>query len=214
MNRKSPVVESEVTVVNPFGLDERPAALVVRTMERYPDCVVQLQKGDLVINAASMMGVMMLAACRGTRLQIHAEGPSAAEAVDELVALVGGTNLILSDLERELKHFYVDKEYRGTVALVDALCSAYGKEFHHLRSRLSVDAVVDRLAFKLKMIRHRPEVYDKLIGLGGRSESYVSVRSTLHLCDLNDFVQELTTRLNQIDDDSGVARTLQSAPQQ
>ena len=69
----------DVTVANTYGLHARPAAEFVKLASQY-ECEVMVAK--------DIMGVMMLAAERGSRLQIRASGVDAREAVDALVDLV------------------------------------------------------------------------------------------------------------------------------
>ena len=80
------VVEAEVTIVNPQGLHARPAHLVVVTANQFP-CTISVCRDDLEVDAKSIMSLMMLAAEKGVRLRVRAEGPQAAEAVRALAAL-------------------------------------------------------------------------------------------------------------------------------
>lgn len=78
-----------VVVKNRQGLHARPAAEFVKLASSY-ECEVFVQKEDLEVNGKSIMGVMMLAAEPGTRLEIRAVGEDCREAVEALVALVEG----------------------------------------------------------------------------------------------------------------------------
>ncbi len=75
-----------VTVVNAQGLHARPAHLVVKTANRFP-CRIEVVRGELEVDAKSIMSLMMLAAEKGTELLIRAQGPRAREAVEALAAL-------------------------------------------------------------------------------------------------------------------------------
>lgn len=77
----------DVTVANTYGLHARPAAEFVKLASQY-ECEIMVAKDSLEVNGKSIMGVMMLAAERGSRLQIRASGVDAREAVDALVDLV------------------------------------------------------------------------------------------------------------------------------
>lgn len=88
MADSSDCVETEVEIVNSQGLHARPAHKVVVTANRFP-CAVYVAKDDLEVDAKSIMSLMMLAAEKGVRLKVRAEGESAAEAVEALVALFG-----------------------------------------------------------------------------------------------------------------------------
>ncbi len=78
----------EVEIVNMQGMHARPAHQVVLLANDFP-CKILVRKGDLEVDAKSIMSLMMLAAEKGSRLQIHAEGERAQEALaalDELFA--------------------------------------------------------------------------------------------------------------------------------
>ena len=78
--------EIEVEVVNSQGLHARPAHQVVKTANEYP-CSIWVAKGDQEVDAKSIMSLMMLAAEKGTKLKVRAEGPQAAAAVGALASL-------------------------------------------------------------------------------------------------------------------------------
>jgi phosphocarrier protein HPr len=73
-------VSREIEIVNRLGLHARPAAMVVKVAARF-EAEIFLIKDGTRINAKSIMGVMMLAAEFGSRLEIWAEGPDAEQAV-------------------------------------------------------------------------------------------------------------------------------------
>ncbi|MDT3678913.1 MAG: HPr family phosphocarrier protein [Burkholderiaceae bacterium] len=77
----------EVVVVNRLGLHARPSARLTATASRYR-AEVWLSKGTRRVNAKSIMGVMMLAAAKGSTLLIEADGPDEADAAEALRALV------------------------------------------------------------------------------------------------------------------------------
>lgn len=79
--------EREARIVNPLGMHARPAAEFVKTANRFRS-QVSVRRGDLTVNGKSIMGMMMLAAERGSTLVIAADGEDAAEALDALCALV------------------------------------------------------------------------------------------------------------------------------
>src|SRR5450432_4061480 len=80
-------VEKEITILNRLGLHARPSALFVRVATRYR-CEIWVSKEGEEINGKSIMGLMMLAAGQGSKLQVRAEGSDAAEAIKDLEALV------------------------------------------------------------------------------------------------------------------------------
>lgn len=74
-------------IVNRRGLHARAAAKFVTTAERFGAAVVVLKDGQEV-PAQSIMGLMMLGAGIGSRIEIRAEGWDAKEALDALSDLV------------------------------------------------------------------------------------------------------------------------------
>ena len=80
-------VEKEITIVNRLGLHARPAAMFVRIAGRFR-CEIWVEKEGEQINGKSIMGLMMLAAGQGSKLQIRCEGPDADKAMEELEELI------------------------------------------------------------------------------------------------------------------------------
>jgi phosphocarrier protein HPr len=78
---------SEVQIVNKYGLHARPAAELVKLANRFR-ADVWIRKEDVEVSGKSIMGVMMLAAECGSVVEIRARGDDAAEAVDALVKLI------------------------------------------------------------------------------------------------------------------------------
>ncbi len=76
-----------VTIVNKLGLHARAAAKFVTLASGFASQIT-LKRGEREVNGKSIMGVMMLAAGRGTVVEICAEGDDAGEAIDKLVALI------------------------------------------------------------------------------------------------------------------------------
>ncbi len=81
------VVRRDVTIINKLGLHARAAAKLV-TLAAGFDAEIRLRRDDREVDAKSIMGVMMLAAGKGTRLEVVASGPDAQVAVEQLQALV------------------------------------------------------------------------------------------------------------------------------
>lgn len=81
------VIVREVTVVNRLGLHARAAAKFVTLASRFA-AEIQVRNERRAVNGKSIMGVMMLAAGRGTRIELVAQGPQATEAVEQLALLV------------------------------------------------------------------------------------------------------------------------------
>ncbi len=77
----------DVHVANREGMHARPCAEFVRTASRFR-ASVRVEKNDLSVNGKSIMGVLMLAAERGSVLTITARGDDAKAAVEALARLV------------------------------------------------------------------------------------------------------------------------------
>jgi len=86
MTRKS-MVEKTVEIRNRAGLHARPAAEFVKLAGRF-DAEVRVRKAGLEVNGKSIMGVLMLAAERGSNITIQADGSDAGDAVSALADLV------------------------------------------------------------------------------------------------------------------------------
>ena len=80
-------IEKEITIINRLGLHARPAAMFVRISSRYRSEVWVEKEGEQ-INGKSIMGLMMLAAGQGSKLRVRAEGPDAAQAIQEIEELI------------------------------------------------------------------------------------------------------------------------------
>ena len=78
----------EVEIVNKLGLHARASAKLTQLAARY-GCEVHIERNGRKVNAKSIMGVMMLAAGKGSKLTLETAGPSEEEAMDALVALIG-----------------------------------------------------------------------------------------------------------------------------
>ena len=80
-------VNKKVTIKNKQGLHARPAALFVQLANKF-DSKIIIKKGDQAVNGKSIMGILMLAAEKGSKIIIEAEGSDAKEAILELERLV------------------------------------------------------------------------------------------------------------------------------
>ena len=82
-------IERQVEIVNPQGFHARPAAEFVRLAASFR-CDLWLEKDGVEVNAKSIMGVLMLAAEKGSQLMIHAKGDDADDALTALGDLIAG----------------------------------------------------------------------------------------------------------------------------
>jgi phosphocarrier protein len=76
-----------VTVVNQLGLHARAAARFVHLATRFQS-QIRVGHGARMMDGKSIMGILLLAAARGSTITISAEGHDESDAVDALVALV------------------------------------------------------------------------------------------------------------------------------
>lgn len=76
-----------VTVVNQLGLHARAAARFVHLATRF-ESQIRVTRDSKVMDGKSIMGILLLAASRGTTITVSAEGPDEATAVQALVELV------------------------------------------------------------------------------------------------------------------------------
>ncbi len=81
------MIKKTVTITNKFGLHARPAAMFVTAAAQFQSEVF-LVRDRLRVNGKSIMGVMMLAAERGTELTIEIDGPDEEAAMERLVAVI------------------------------------------------------------------------------------------------------------------------------
>ncbi|MET0395331.1 MAG: HPr family phosphocarrier protein [Longimicrobiaceae bacterium] len=78
---------TQVTILNKYGLHARPAAEFVKLANKF-QAEVFVAKDQVEVNGKSIMGVMMLAAERGSAVDIRANGDDAEAAVAALAKLV------------------------------------------------------------------------------------------------------------------------------
>ena len=77
----------DLTIENRNGLHARPAALFVKTSSKYRS-EVWVEKDGERVNGKSIMGLMMLAAGKGSVLRVSAEGEDAQTVLDALEQLI------------------------------------------------------------------------------------------------------------------------------
>jgi phosphocarrier protein HPr len=92
LSRKKPADDAnrcarEVVIQNRNGLHARPAAMLVKVSSRFR-AEIWVEKDGERVNGKSIMGLMMLAAGKGSKLTIVAEGADAERAADELQTLI------------------------------------------------------------------------------------------------------------------------------
>ena len=80
-------VHKDMVVQNKLGIHARPAAMFVKTANRF-GCEVMVEKDGETVNGKSIMGLMMLAAGPGSTLTVHCDGQDASQAAHELEQLL------------------------------------------------------------------------------------------------------------------------------
>jgi len=83
------LITKKVIIRNKLGLHARPAAMFVQIANKY-DCEINVKRGNSEINGKSIMGILTLAANKGSKILLKAEGPDAESAVAELERLLSG----------------------------------------------------------------------------------------------------------------------------
>jgi phosphocarrier protein HPr len=81
------MISRSVTVVNRLGMHARAAAKFVHLAARY-QARVRVASDATEMDGKSIMGILLLAAARGSTLQISADGTDEHDALDALVAFV------------------------------------------------------------------------------------------------------------------------------
>jgi phosphocarrier protein HPr len=80
------LMTKDFLVSNKLGIHARPAAMFVKTANRFT-CDIFVEKDGEKVNGKSIMGLMMLAAGPGSTLTVHAQGHDASQALTELESL-------------------------------------------------------------------------------------------------------------------------------
>lgn len=78
------MIEKSVKIVNNAGLHTRPAATIVKLAAKY-DCEFFIHKDGLSINGKSIIGVMTLAAAKGSDILLSFDGSDEEEASKEII---------------------------------------------------------------------------------------------------------------------------------
>lgn len=86
MTTKTVKATGTIVVINDKGLHTRPSTELVKCATKFK-AHISLIYHDLVVNGKSLLGILTLAATKGSRIVIEAEGEDAQEAVDTLIEL-------------------------------------------------------------------------------------------------------------------------------
>ncbi|HET7292406.1 MAG TPA: HPr family phosphocarrier protein [Vicinamibacteria bacterium] len=83
------MIRREVEIRNRLGLHARAAARFVHTAAGFR-AAVTVTRGERTMDGKSILGILLLAACQGTRLVLQAQGADEKECVTALAELVEG----------------------------------------------------------------------------------------------------------------------------
>lgn len=81
------MLKQDALIINKLGLHARASAKLTQLASSF-SCEVMLSRGNRRINAKSIMGVMMLAAAKGTTISIETSGADEAVAMQALLDLI------------------------------------------------------------------------------------------------------------------------------
>ena len=81
------MITTEVEIINKLGLHARASTKLTQTASKFAS-EVWITRNDRRVNAKSIMGVMMLAAAKGSIIKIEASGEDEQEAIDALTTLI------------------------------------------------------------------------------------------------------------------------------
>ncbi len=81
------MIRRKSTIINRLGLHARAAAKLVTLASKF-SCTVELEREQKIVNGKSIMGVMMLAASKGTIITLIANGADESEAIEEIIELI------------------------------------------------------------------------------------------------------------------------------
>ena len=81
------MIEKDIEIKNKLGLHARAAAKLVHTAARFK-CDIKIRKGDEEVDGKSILGILLLAAGRGSFITIKADGEDEAQAVAAIEELI------------------------------------------------------------------------------------------------------------------------------
>ena len=81
------MISTQVEIINKLGLHARASTKLTQIASKYAS-EIWITRNDRRVNAKSIMGVMMLAAAKGSVITLEANGADEKEAIDSLTALI------------------------------------------------------------------------------------------------------------------------------
>lgn len=81
------MIQHDIEIKNKLGLHARAAAKLVHTAARFK-CDIKIRKGDEEVDGKSILGILLLAAGRGSTITVMADGEDEREALDAVEKLI------------------------------------------------------------------------------------------------------------------------------
>lgn len=81
------MLEQQFAIINKLGLHARASALFVKTASQFKS-EIKVSRDGIEVNGKSIMGIMMLAAAKGTEIVLNVAGADEAEAFEKLGELI------------------------------------------------------------------------------------------------------------------------------
>jgi phosphocarrier protein HPr len=81
------MIQGDFVIPNKLGLHARASALLVKTASRFASDI-RIEREGVEVNGKSIMGIMMLAAAKGSTVTLKVDGPDAAEAFAAIGELI------------------------------------------------------------------------------------------------------------------------------
>ena len=79
--------QRDIEIINKLGLHARPSAKLTQLASSFK-CQVFMARNGRRVNAKSIMGVMMLAAAKGSTITVETDGDDEVEAIEALARLI------------------------------------------------------------------------------------------------------------------------------
>jgi len=80
-------IESNITIINKLGLHARAAAKLVNVANKHA-CAIEIGVPERMVNAKSIMSLMLLAASQGTELNLRVQGENAQQAYTDICTII------------------------------------------------------------------------------------------------------------------------------
>lgn len=80
-------MRQDIEIINRLGLHARAATKLVQTAAKF-SAEIDVEKDGKKVNGKSILGVMMLAAAKGSLITIHCNGSDASEAMQAITTLI------------------------------------------------------------------------------------------------------------------------------